>query len=862
MLTPATLLSDEPLKVFLSYSHEDLTFRRRLGQHLASLKQEHLIVLWHDREIGAGTEWEGQIHHNLETADIILLLISASFMDSEYCSDVELKRAMARHENREARVIPILLRDCDWERAPFGKLQTLPTGLRPIARWKPQDQAYCNVAKGLRQAVMDLLSDKKSTANNPSSNQTATSGSLSSDGKKTSDSWLGSGKDAPSDSWFSNLPAQAFPLVGRLKEISRIKALLLQEDVRLLVLHGAPGTGKTRLAQHVAAELAREFKSGVCVVYLERVGEPELVPSAIVQALGLQEAKGVSVKDRLRQYLKAKQMLLLLDNFEHVTAAQEYLPELLADCGRLKILVTSRESLRGPGVYRFPVPRMALPTRTEDRRTEELLRFDAIQLFVERAQAANPSLAITADNALAIAKICSRLGGNALAIELAAARIRWLPLQKMLRELESQLDLCAGVTAGAPSKQQTMRATLDWSYKLLKPAGVKALFDRLSVFRKGFTLEAAARICKPPAGLKIDVAEGLASLVGSSLILEEERGRFEMLDFVREYGWEHLPENERSALAREHAGYFLALAEGAEKSFTSAERTHALERLSPEYANLRAAFEWSQTAEGERELGLRLAGALFWFWNFRSDFTEGRAWLAKVIGPATESPRTNARAKALYGAGGLAFLQGAFDVARPLIEESVAIWRELGDQRGLGFALIVRGMVALDQGHDDVALASEEESLQIFKELGDAWGMALAYNDLGNVLRRKRDSDAPGALKLYNKSLTLWRKVKDLWGLPLTLSNLGILETDNKNYEAATRAFEEALQIQQQVDDQWGLAETLKYMADLALKEEELTRAGKLYLESLTLNQKIGRSQFINACLEGLRIVDERSRAA
>jgi predicted ATPase len=823
-------LPTEPVKVFFSYSHEDISLRKRLGQHLANLKRQRLITLWHDRAIIAGEEWQDEIHENLETADVILLLISASFMDSDYCSGIEVVRAMERHAERHARVIPVLLKPCDWEGAPFSKLQALPNGEIPIIKWRPQDDGLCNVAKGIRQVVMDLLS---------------------------------SGRSTEYDSWHSNLPADLPPLVGRATEIRGIKERLLREDVRLLVLHGAPGTGKTSLALQVAAEVARDFKSGVRVVYLEPIGDPDLVPSTIAQCLGINEAKDIPIKDRLKQFLEAKQMLLLLDNFEHVAAAEKYIPDLLATCRHIKILLTSRESLLGSEACHFLVPPMAWPARIESASTEELLQFDAVKLFLERAQTVNRSLAATTENVRAIARICASLGGNPLAIELAAARVRWLPLQKMLTELERQLDLCSGPDPEGTKKHQTMRAAIDWSYKLLKPASKGLLFKRLSVFRRGFTADAAEQVCQAPGVLKVNVKEGLSALAASSLLVSKEDGaRFEMLDFVREYGWEHLREEDRRKLSQGHAEFFVALAEEAERHLTSAARAGWLERLSTEHANLRAAFEWCQSTVDGRELGLRLAGSLFWFWNFRSDFTEGRVWLTNALHQAVPSERTEARAKALYGAGGLAFLQGEFGVARPLLAESVAIWRELADRRRLGFALIVLGMVALDQGDFDLALSSETESVGIFGEMEDPWGLALALNDLGNVLRRKPDSNLSGALDLYKRSLSLWRKMKDPWGLPLTLSNIGILETVRDHYEAANRAFEEALQMQQRVDDNWGLAETLKYMADLALRVGEISRAEKLYRESLALNQKIGRHQFIAACQEGLRTVAERSRAA
>ncbi|MFQ5794857.1 MAG: AAA family ATPase [Candidatus Bipolaricaulia bacterium] len=390
--------------------------------------------------------------------------------------------------------------------------------------------------------------------------------------------------------------------------------------MRLLTLTGAGGTGKTRLGLQAAADLIDDFEDGVYFVDLAPISDPGLVVSAIAQKMGVREAEvgGRPLLDSLKEHLRDKQILLLLDNFEQVVAAAPQVAELLAACAWLKLLVTSREPCHVRGEHVFPVPPLALPEPDRKRplAIEYLMQYEAVRLFIDRAQAVKPDFAVTHENAPAVAEICIRLDGLPLAIELAAARITLLPPQVMLARLGSRLKLLTGGARDLPARQQTLRATIDWSYDLLD-ASEQTLFERLSVFVGGCTLEVAEAVCNGTGDLEldVDVLDGLASLVDKNLLRQEEQvegaPRFLMLETIREYGLERLEASgEAEATQRTRADYYLALAEQAEpKLWGGPEQGEWLDRLEVEHDNLRAALAWCEQS-GECEVGLRLGVAL------------------------------------------------------------------------------------------------------------------------------------------------------------------------------------------------------------------------------------------------------------
>jgi predicted ATPase/class 3 adenylate cyclase len=456
------------------------------------------------------------------------------------------------------------------------------------------------------------------------------------------------------DARLNNLPTQPTPLVGREREVSEVSDLLRRADVRLLTLTGTGGTGKTRVALQSAAELVDEFEDGVFFVALATLTDPGLVASTLTQALGVAESGEKQPEDALREFVRERELLLLMDNFEQVLEATPLLEELQAAAPRLKVLATSRAALRLYGEREFPVPPLALPDPAYPPPPERLTQYEAVRLFVERARAVKPDFSVTNENAPAVAEICVRLDGLPLAIELAAARIRLLPPRAMLARLGSRLKLLTGGARNLPERQRTLRGAIEWSYELLTPEE-RTLFARLSVFAGGRTLEIIETICDPEG--ELDTLDGLESLLEKSLLRQEEgpggEPRFVMLETIHEYAREKLEESgEAEEVRRRHAEHFLTLAEESYPELKGPDQLEWLERLEAEHDNMRAALSWA-LGRKEAEVALRLGGALWWFWWMRGHNSEGRRLLEEALAiDGRVSPEV--RAMALAGVGELA----------------------------------------------------------------------------------------------------------------------------------------------------------------------------------------------------------------
>src|SRR5580693_37684 len=455
----------------------------------------------------------------------------------------------------------------------------------------------------------------------------------------------------------SNIPVQRTAFVGREKEIEAAKELLLRSDVRLVTITGPGGIGKTRLGIEIASAVADRFPGGIYFVALSAVNDPGLLLSVIVQTLGLREAGGQSPLELLKKHLQDPSrppVLFLFDNFEHLLQAAPAIADLLAMGPSLKILVTSRAALHIYGEHEFPVPPLAVPDSRSKPSIEDLSKYPAVALFLQRAGAAKPDFELNHENSSAIIEICNRLDGLPLAIELAAARVKVLSLSAMRTRLASRLQLLTGGARDLPQRQQTLRAAIDWSYDLLTPAEQK-LFRRLSVFVGGCTLEAAEAVCNAQEDLGIDVLDGVTSLVDKSLLSQMGPGdaepRFIMLETIREYGRERLQQSgELESTRRAHAAYCLVLAEEGTADMAAAEREVWLGRCDAEHDNFRAAIEYL-VESGNAEWGLRLGSALFGFWEPREHLTEGRRALAALLDIPRANPVSAHRARALYAAG-------------------------------------------------------------------------------------------------------------------------------------------------------------------------------------------------------------------
>jgi predicted ATPase/class 3 adenylate cyclase len=655
-----------------------------------------------------------------------------------------------------------------------------------------------------------------------------------------------------------NLPVQPTVLIGREQEIAGVLQLLQRPELRLVTLTGPGGTGKTRLALQIAAELLDTFADGVWLVNLAPISDPDLVLSAIGQSLGLKETGGQSIRDLVHDYLREKQTLLLLDNCEQVLAAAPLIAELLAMAPQITVLATSREVLHLRGEQEFAVPPLGLPDHRHPAPLERFGQYEAVRLFIERAQAVKADFTVTNDNAPAVAEICVRLDGLPLAIELAAARIKLFPPQALLSRLDQRLTFLTGGARDLPARQQTLRNTIDWSYDLLD-AGEQQLFRRLSVFVGGCTLDAITAICPAESEPPRDVLDIMTALLDQNLLRQNEgpdgEPRFVLLETVCEYALERLAaSDEAEALRRQHAASYLALAEAAEPELHRAPQKAWWNQLEVEHDNLRAALAWA-LEDGAVEIGLRGAGALWWFWYLRGYWSEGRGWLARALACTDRHAHPVVRAKGLFGAAMLAAVQGDYATARPLSEESLAISRVLADRAGCARALVSLAWVELGASDFAAARALLEESLILFRELGDAWYQAFTLVFLSGMLTDQHDFAA--ARVLGEESLALFRELGDSWGQAQALSHLGQITLFLGNYDQAAMFIEESLVLARDLENKQLSAGALDQLAGIARAQGDYVRMRMLGEESVALRE-LGDKEGLSWALYFLGIAAQR----
>jgi predicted ATPase len=650
-----------------------------------------------------------------------------------------------------------------------------------------------------------------------------------------------------------NLPLQLSGFIGRQREVETLTRRLLQPDVRLLTLTGPGGTGKTRLALEVAEQLVDHFADGVYFVDLSAIVDPELVVFAVAQGIGVSEIVGQPLADSLQQYLRDKQALLVLDNFEQVALAAPLAPRLLVACPKLKALATSRVLLRVSGEHAFSVPPLTLPHPGHQMPVDDVDRYEAVRLFVVRAQAVKPGFAITRENAPSVVEICNRLDGLPLAIELAAARARLLSPHALVARLGNRLALLTGGVRDLPAKQQTLRAALDWSYDLLRREEQR-LLAQFGVFVSGCDMEAAEAVCGSPDGP--DVFEGISSLLSSSLLRQQERPhgvvRFGMLETIREYALARLAESgDAATVARRHAEYYLGLAETADQELAGLEQAEWLGRLEEEHDNLRAALGWTGDHD-EMEMALRLCAALWVFWSVDGYVGEGCRWLEKALARSDGAP-SPARARALNGAGLLAWKQGDFERGKGYLEESLRVYRELGDREGAAAAVQTLGATMRTQGRHAQAKVYFEQSLQLHSELGAKRGISYALRELGMLyLRSGEDARAE---QLCEQSLELQREIGDEQAVVGTLSWLGLIALARADYARASLLQEESLALAHRLGTRALVPVPVEAMGLVAWKRGDYARATELFEESLELWREFGGAHNIGWCLTSLAVV-------
>jgi non-specific serine/threonine protein kinase len=557
----------------------------------------------------------------------------------------------------------------------------------------------------------------------------------------------------------TNLPLALTSFIGREQEMDEVPRLL--GDTRLLTLTGTGGVGKTRLALQVAADLLDRYAEGVWLVELAPLADPALVPGAVLKALGAPEQPGHPPEETLLETLRPRQVLLLLDNCEHLLDACARLSRtLLGACPRVRILATSREPLGLAGETRWRVPSLSLPAPDQRLSPELVARCEAVALFLGRARAVQPAFALTAANMAAVAGLCTRLDGIPLALELAAARLSAFGVADLVARLDQRFRLLTGGNRALLPRQRTLQATVAWSYDLLTPPEQRC-FARLSVFAGGWSLEAAEVVAAGGAIMPGEVPELLASLVNKSLALAAPRDdgsmRYRLLETLRQFGWEQLGAGgEREAVRQRHASYYLDRAETAARYLHGPDQATWLDRLERDHDNLRAALAWAIEWQ-DGALGLRLAASLWDFWYYRGHFSEGRALLAAALALPTGPDQDVVRARVLHGEGTLARSQGDFVAARAASDAAVAIARRLGDRHLLAKLLTSLGFVARAQQDYGTARAALEEGLPLAREVGDSRDTAVALHHLG-LLALEADRDYAAAWSLNEQSLELFRR--------------------------------------------------------------------------------------------------------
>jgi len=624
-----------------------------------------------------------------------------------------------------------------------------------------------------------------------------------------------------------NLPQQATTFVGREREIADVRKAL--GTTRLLTLVGTGGIGKTRLSLQVAADVLDGYPDGVWFVELAPLTDERMVAQAVASVLGVEEERGRSVVDALVEHVADRQLLLVLDNCEHLVGACAALAEQLLRSGpHVRILASSREPLRVSGEASFPVPALSVPASQGPVAVEALAQSPAVRLFVDRATAVTPAFRLTDRNAGAVAEICRHLDGIPLAIELAAARVRALSVETIAARLGDRFGLLTGGSRAALPRQQTLRALIDWSHDLLTEPE-RVLFRRLAVFAGSWTLEAAEAIGAGDGLQPGDVLDRLTALVDKSLVtLDPETGRYGLLGTIRDYAHERLETSgEIEPVRSRHLAFYLGLVERAKPELAGSNHAAWLARLDPERENLLAAHAWCDHAEGGADFGMRLGNAVKAYWFSRGLLGLGRRVTEEALARTGARQRNLGRCAMLAAAGQFAYLMGRYVEAEGHLRESVAIAREIGDRRRLAAALPTLGLAYLGQGNPAKAREHLEEALAVSRELGDKAHTAVGLNALAEFHRLQGNPDM--ARPLHEQVLALARELKDADGVATCLLNLAMGAIGTGSAESAREMLVEALAIAEEINSELAQHGALEISAGLAVLVGELEGAARFY---------------------------------
>ncbi|MFN2197320.1 MAG: AAA family ATPase, partial [Anaerolineales bacterium] len=645
----------------------------------------------------------------------------------------------------------------------------------------------------------------------------------------------------------NNLPLQTTEFIGREGEIETLVQRF--PGTRLLTLTGPGGTGKTRLALQAAAELLDKFADGVFFFDLTLLNDAALVPHSIAEALNVRELTTEPILETLKLFLEHKTLLLVLDNYEHIMAAAPLVGELLAAGPNVSILVTSREVLHISGEQVYAVPPLGLPPSGSQFDLQQLASYEAVQLFNNRARAANPAFHLTSENAEAVAEICRHLDGLPLAIELAAARVRLFTPKKLLERLSDRLQILTGGARDRHARQQTLRGAIDWSYDLLAPPERK-LFARLEVFSGGRSLEAIEAVCGPE--LEIDILDGLESLLDKSLIGQEEdfegQPRFVMLESLHAYARErHQVYEDREATLTRHAEWVLAFAEAGEAGLFGQNPGLWTDRLRVEEGNIRAVLERCQSGKLEPEIGVRLAGALRYYWESTGKLSEGIAWLESMLSLTSDQPKA-VRAKALCGAGVLSYWRGDWQHGAVYCQAALEAGLEIGDRVIVGEAQHFLAHVAQNQSKPELGLNLLTESHQIFLSIDHPWGVQRSRICLADAQRLQQNYDL--AAQNFEEAIREQRKKSGDILLAMLLSNYGNVLNRQGQYQLAKDCFLEGIRESQILNNAMliaylvdGLAGNMVLSGDSAAAAQ-LMGAAEGYFEAAGISSMATIDQF------------------